>query len=469
MTKVQKTVNNPVSTKLQQASMLWCAGDWAELAELADNNSLMVDSELACYSVAALFQCGKAEQAKALIEETKLKQVAPKLLAKVLVSGVLNNLAKAQASCFQHDKADVFFEEALNTGLDFPASNALRDARATTQLAQMGVPKVANNTATEYAGDFAHFLKSAGHYFPGNAALQLALAEHYQHQEHYDKAIVHWQQVSALLDKDTPQPYYDRLKDAYKAVKSFPQASVEQEQLLGDTDKHKLLADIHDKLKPEFYFEIGVQTGKSLALAKCEAIGVDPMPFLSVDLHSEAKVITASSDAFFAQKSDMLLTKSIDLAFIDGMHLFEYALRDFINTERYAKPHSVIVIDDIFPGHQDQAKRDRCTRAWTGDVWKVKAILQQYRPDLVVLAIDAYPTGLLMITGLNPHNTELQDNYEQIVQRYLPIEHVPEDIMQRSDAVSGKDNKISELIALVREAKQQPADANSISEKWSSN
>ena len=37
------------------------------------------------------------------------------------------------------------------------------------------------------------------------------------------------------------------------------------------------------------------------------------------------------------------------VAFIDGMHLAEYALRDVINTERYCHAASVIVVDDVLP------------------------------------------------------------------------------------------------------------------------
>ena len=52
---------------------------------------------------------------------------------------------------------------------------------------------------------------------------------------------------------------------------------------------------------------------------------------------------------------------TLDLAFIDGMHLFEYALRDFINVERFADWSSVIVFDDMLPRNVDEAARDRHT------------------------------------------------------------------------------------------------------------
>ncbi len=65
-----------------------------------------------------------------------------------------------------------------------------------------------------------------------------------------------------------------------------------------------------------------------------------------------------------------------DLCFIDGMHLFEYALRDFMNVERCAAPGAIVVIDDIFPNHPAQGQRERRTRAWTGDVWRLVETLR---------------------------------------------------------------------------------------------
>jgi tetratricopeptide (TPR) repeat protein len=452
-----------------QAVMLWGLGDWASLLDVSNTWSAKQQQALAPYKISALLQTGEIEQAQTILKafNKKAEQSERDLLAKLLVAGVLNSLGRASACNFEHAKAEMFFKQSLEIGFVYPTTESVQQARLSNQLAQLGVVHIRQNLInSSFTPDVGYFLQTAKVFFQHEPAFELALADYYQRSQSFDQAIVHWQQVSAMLEKDTPQPYYERLQDAYRQVKGFPAGSVEQEELKGDTDKHKLLAAIHGRLQPEFYFEIGVQTGKSLAIAKCEALGVDPMPLLNVALASNAKVLTASSDAFFGQKSDILFTKTVDLAFIDGMHLFEYALRDFINTERHAKPYSIIVIDDIYPGHVDQAKRNRCTRAWTGDVWKVKAALQQYRPDLVILAIDAYPTGLLLITGLDPYSNVLSDNYNEIVQQFMPVDTVPENIMKRTNAVSGSSEKIYQLIDLIRESKKQNLDAKIIQGKW---
>lgn len=100
-----------------------------------------------------------------------------------------------------------------------------------------------------------------------------------------------------------------------------------------------------------------------------------------------------------------------DLMFIDGMHLSEFTLRDFINVERWASPNTRVVIDDIFANHPVQAERRRATRVWTGEVWKLHHCLSMHRPDLLLLVLDAEPTdrptGLLLVAVMSVTNSRL--------------------------------------------------------------
>jgi len=136
------------------------------------------------------------------------------------------------------------------------------------------------------------------------------------------------------------------------------------------------------------------------------------------------------------------------------MHLFEYAMRDFMHIEKYANPQTIVVIDDIFPNHEDQAKRERVTSSWTGDIWKLHQILKRFRPDLILVPIDTSPTGLLLVLGLDSKSKVLWEKYNPIVDTHIP-KHPPTDgVIQRHGAISPNGEIFSEILDLVEEARQ---------------
>jgi len=199
----------------------------------------------------------------------------------------------------------------------------------------------------------------------------------------------------------------------------------EEETGKGVLNKYNTLKVIHEKVSPHLYLEIGVHKGRSLDLASCTAIGVDPAP--QTVAKQNQTIHNTTSDEFFKQK----LKIRPDLVLIDGLHLFEFALRDFINSEKICHKKSVIVIDDIFPAHSAQATRERRTQKWAGDVWKVYAILKKYRTDLSLDPLkDVYPTGLLVIKNIDPSNNYLLKHYPEIIAEY-ENKPVPKYILNR--------------------------------------
>jgi hypothetical protein len=192
---------------------------------------------------------------------------------------------------------------------------------------------------------------------------------------------------------------------------------------LGGEEYVSLLRRIHRRLEPRTYVEIGVASGKTLSLASAStlAIGVDPDPKITVSLSANARVFSQTSDAFFAERdvSAELDGHPVDLAFIDGMHLFEFALRDFINLERHASPLGVILIHDCYPLEAVTAGRDRTSVYWTGDVWRTVLALRQYRPDLRVHTLASPPSGLALVTHLDPHSRVLAERYDSIVRELM--------------------------------------------------
>jgi hypothetical protein len=165
-----------------------------------------------------------------------------------------------------------------------------------------------------------------------------------------------------------------------------------------------------------------------------------------------------SSDAFFRDCAEKELKVEPDLAFIDGMHLFEFALRDFMNLEKYAAPYTLVGIDDIFPCHIIQAERRRQSSAWTGDVWKIIPVLEKYRPDLTLITLRCSTTGLLLISGLNPENRALEDHYDEIVTEYQADLPLPDKYLQRTDSIASDHSVVDVLMSILRHIKTKKYD-----------
>ena len=227
----------------------------------------------------------------------------------------------------------------------------------------------------------------------------------------------------------------------------------EVEVTFGESPYMETLEFLHRALEPKNYLEIGVRKGKSLALAKCPALGVDPLPDITSELGPNIRLKELPSDDFFALAEDPILNDGIDFAFIDGMHLFEYALRDFMHIERHAHTGTVVVIDDIFPGHPKQAARERETVHWTGDVWKLYEVLQNLRPDLTIIPLDTQPTGLLLICGLDPKNEVLWKIYNSVIARHIKREP-PLSIIKRRGIISPNERAFKTAAQIIKVARE---------------
>ena len=185
----------------------------------------------------------------------------------------------------------------------------------------------------------------------------------------------------------------------------------------------QIINRVHWELNPETYVEIGVARGGTLCRAQADTrvVGIDPEPKIEKTIPSRAKIYPTTSDDFFARYDlfEELGSSRLALGFIDGLHIYEQALRDFINLERYSQPDTVILIHDCYPPTRLSAERDRAIAYWAGDVWRLIACLVQYRPDLQVSVIPTFPSGLGLVTSLDNQSTVLSDNYDEIVQATL--------------------------------------------------
>jgi hypothetical protein len=203
-------------------------------------------------------------------------------------------------------------------------------------------------------------------------------------------------------------------------------------------NRHQFLQGVHTTYRPRNYLEIGVNRGGSMRLSRVPSIGIDPAFRIVREIDCKLTLARTTSDEFFARPDPLrrLKLKPIDFAFIDGMHLFEYALRDFMNVEKHAAPTSVVVFDDMLPDSADTAARDRHTGIWAGDVFKLGLVLRRLRPDLVCVPLDTEPTGLLLVLGLDPTNRVLDEHYDDLVAELVvdDPQDVPDEITARTHA-----------------------------------
>lgn len=223
--------------------------------------------------------------------------------------------------------------------------------------------------------------------------------------------------------------------------------------------RHDLLRTLHEKISPRTYLEIGVSNGQSLSLSAARSVGIDPEFQITHPLHCDLDLVRAKSDAFFGRADPIAHLKGqpVDFGFIDGMHLSEFALRDFMNLERHMDRAGVVVFDDVLPRNPLEAARHRLTAAWAGDVYKAIEVLGRHRPDLLVLLVNTHPTGTAIVIGVDTDSEVLKNVYDSELP-YLESDDPqspPEDFMTRSLAVDPKavlSSEAWELLACARQS-----------------
>lgn len=189
----------------------------------------------------------------------------------------------------------------------------------------------------------------------------------------------------------------------------------------------EILRRFHQWLRPSNYVEIGVEAGASMVLAEppTVCIGIDPNPQIQCKFTAPTRIISETSDEFFKNHDlrEELGGRTIDLAFIDGLHHFDAALKDFINIERFSSKDTVVMIHDCIPLDKATSARSRATVFWSGDTWKIIPVLKYFRPDLNIITIPTPPTGLSVVTNLDPESRVLGEKLDDIVEEYMLMDY----------------------------------------------
>jgi tetratricopeptide (TPR) repeat protein len=324
------------------------------------------------------------------------------------------------------------YEEALRALDALPSGGVVeadRHALRAECLAQLGEE-----------GRALDAIRRAAELGPGRATLQLGAARACFDRGLWDEAKRHCRRALAV-DPDIP-PAHQML------------AAIE----LPGESYLAVLARIHAHLAPRTYVEIGVSEGDSIRLghASTKVVGIDPEARLAGPLGPDHRVFRQTSDAFFAAYDLRALFDGlpVDLAFIDGMHHFEFALRDFVNLERYCSRESTILVHDCYPLDAETAARERATAFWSGDVWRLVLALKKHRPDLSIHTVAAPPTGLAMIRNLDPTSRVLADDLERICDEFLAVEFeaIAERKAERLNLFPNDWERVKELLGGARHA-----------------
>ncbi|GAB2887609.1 class I SAM-dependent methyltransferase [Nocardioides pacificus] len=205
-------------------------------------------------------------------------------------------------------------------------------------------------------------------------------------------------------------------------------------------ERHEFLSILHERIRPRTYVETGIDRGQSLQLSRVPSVGIDPDYAIQAELQADVHLARIGSDEFFARRRPLahLPIPVVDLAFIDGMHLAEYALRDYLAVERFSHPCSVIVFDDMLPRSVEEANRKRTTRNWTGDVYKAAEALRALRPDTIVLEVDTQPTGVVVVLCPDASRKGVLPGYDDWLEAAVAPDPqaVPEAVLTRSRALA---------------------------------
>jgi hypothetical protein len=200
------------------------------------------------------------------------------------------------------------------------------------------------------------------------------------------------------------------------------------------------------------YLEIGVADGATLLqVAASVRIGVDPMPpaplVVAAMQRNALSYFSMTSDEFFRAPPATVISRGVDVAFVDGLHTYEQSLADVENCLQYLRPGGVIFVHDCNPPSAAiatpatsllDAKRlnpSGWNGMWTGDVWKTILHLRSCRNDLKVGVLDRdfgigvivkeHPDALLPYTPEDIRNfsySDLEQSRAEFLGLFPPVD-----------------------------------------------
>lgn len=175
-------------------------------------------------------------------------------------------------------------------------------------------------------------------------------------------------------------------------------AALEWQMETGIVNRTTIVQQLINRKNAHTYLEIGVERGTNfLQIRAPHKLAVDPH-FKIPGGHKDGvgvHYVETTSDEFFEKHSHLIQGK-IDVAFIDGLHTYEQALKDVENVLKFLADDGVIVMHDCLPTSEAEAckyehdakSHPEFKNAWTGDVYKTIMDLKAHHNDLEVFVVD---------------------------------------------------------------------------------
>ncbi|MEC9466431.1 MAG: hypothetical protein VX834_11630 [Myxococcota bacterium] len=187
----------------------------------------------------------------------------------------------------------------------------------------------------------------------------------------------------------------------------------------------EVLTQLHLELKPANYLQLGVEQGDALRAVdlKTSCIVVASGAKLDLDVVCPDEFYPMTSKAFFNHHDlrQLFGGSAVDLAFLRGPSSYDLVLEEFLELERSVGPRTVLCVEGTYPVEAISAHRRKRAEHWVGDRWKLVAILKAYRPDLYIQTLPAAPSGLTLISCLDPESTVLSERFDEISHAFAPL------------------------------------------------
>jgi hypothetical protein len=111
----------------------------------------------------------------------------------------------------------------------------------------------------------------------------------------------------------------------------------------------RFLDGLHANMLFDWYLEVGCRSGRTFGPVRGKTIAVDPYFRIETNVigpKPALHILQQTSDDFFASGFLKAMKIKLSFSFLDGLHLFEYLLRDFMGAEANSHKNGVIAMHD---------------------------------------------------------------------------------------------------------------------------